>query len=521
MAARSRAWIRSRQQAPQRQPSSTRSVRQLLEMRVRRGLRRGRAQPGQARVVGPPLLRAPGRDEPRSTRSCGTRACACSRSSRPRDFRSAWSGKVTLYAQTGRYQIVVTKMEPAGLGAREALLRALRAKLKAEGVLDPSRKRPLPSLPRCIALVTSPDGAAVHDLIKVILGRFPRAHLILVPVTVQGDGAALEIADGIRRAGLWRGVEVVVTGPRRRQRRGPLGVQRGGRRARDLRVAGARGLRRSATRPTRRSRTRSPTSARRRRRTRGRSSSRCSRRSKRRSRAPSSAADGRSRAPRRRRPARGSTTCGPRPGPRASCRAASRPHARGLAECATAPPRGACSRASADDRSTRSRLGTRVLAALNPTAVLGRGFSLTWTEEGGARKLVARRVGGRARDAHPDDVRGRRDLLSEVRKPVDRAARQRVRIHRLPDTREEALVRNEARRAERAHQAAREGRSRPRGRHPRRSSAAGSSTRTWSAQLSEFERRIEMLTRGLDGQDRASAAHGLDPERKHDQDAPF
>jgi exodeoxyribonuclease VII large subunit len=122
------------------------------------------------------------------------------------------SGRVTLYTQTGRYQIIAQRMEPAGLGAREALLRALKAKLKAEGVLDPARKRPLPFLPRCIALVTSPDGAAIHDLVKVILGRFPRAHLVLVPVRVQGDGAALEIAEGVRRAGLRRDVEVIVTG---------------------------------------------------------------------------------------------------------------------------------------------------------------------------------------------------------------------------------------------------------------------------------------------------------------------
>ena len=119
-------------------------------------------------------------------------------------------GRVTLYPQNGKYQIVVARMEPAGLGAREALLRALRARLREEGVLDPARKRRLPFLPRCIALVTSPDGAAVHDLIRVILGRFPRARLLLVPARVQGEGAALEIADGIRRASLRPGVDVVI-----------------------------------------------------------------------------------------------------------------------------------------------------------------------------------------------------------------------------------------------------------------------------------------------------------------------
>ncbi len=121
-------------------------------------------------------------------------------------------GQVTLYPPGGRYQLVVTHMEPAGLGARELLLKQLRERLRAEGLLDATRKRPLPFLPRRIALVTSPTGAAVRDLVRVILRRFDRARLLLVPVRVQGEGAALEIADGIRRANLQPDVEVVIVG---------------------------------------------------------------------------------------------------------------------------------------------------------------------------------------------------------------------------------------------------------------------------------------------------------------------
>ncbi len=121
-------------------------------------------------------------------------------------------GQVTLYPPGGRYQLVVNHMEPAGLGARELILKQLRERLRAEGLLDPSRKRALPPIPRRIALVTSPTGAAVRDLIRVILRRFPRARLLLVPVKVQGDGAASDVADGLRRASLVADVDVAIVG---------------------------------------------------------------------------------------------------------------------------------------------------------------------------------------------------------------------------------------------------------------------------------------------------------------------
>lgn len=98
-------------------------------------------------------------------------------------------GNVTVYEARGQYQLIVRAMRPDGEGELAAAIAKLRAKLEAEGLFEPSRKRPLPRFPRRIALVTSPTGAAVRDLISVISRRFPPAHVIVVPTVVQGDAA--------------------------------------------------------------------------------------------------------------------------------------------------------------------------------------------------------------------------------------------------------------------------------------------------------------------------------------------
>lgn len=121
-------------------------------------------------------------------------------------------GKITFFARAGRLQMACRTLEPAGgVGERERRLRELRARLEAEGALSATRKRAIPTMPRRIALVTSLDGAVVRDLLTVILRRFPRAHLVVVPVRVQGEGAAESIADGVRRAA-GVGVDVIVVG---------------------------------------------------------------------------------------------------------------------------------------------------------------------------------------------------------------------------------------------------------------------------------------------------------------------
>jgi len=106
-------------------------------------------------------------------------------------------GHVDVYAPRGSYQLIVEQIEPRGIGALELALRQLREKLAKEGLFDPERKRPLPPFVRRIAVVTSPTGAAVHDFLQVLGRRWRGADVLIVPVRVQGDGAAEEIAAAI------------------------------------------------------------------------------------------------------------------------------------------------------------------------------------------------------------------------------------------------------------------------------------------------------------------------------------
>jgi exodeoxyribonuclease VII large subunit len=108
-------------------------------------------------------------------------------------------GTLTLYERRGDYQFVVRELEGRGVGGlwRIAFER-LRARLDAEGLLDPARKRPLPRHPRAVGVVTSPVGAALHDILQVIRGRAPWTRVVLAPARVQGEGAADDVARAIR-----------------------------------------------------------------------------------------------------------------------------------------------------------------------------------------------------------------------------------------------------------------------------------------------------------------------------------
>ena len=106
-------------------------------------------------------------------------------------------GDVEVYAPRGQYQLVVQKMEPRGVGALELALRKLRDKLAAEGLFDPARKRRLPLFPRRVAIITSPTGAAIRDFLQMLQRRWSATDVLVVPVKVQGDGAAQEIAAAI------------------------------------------------------------------------------------------------------------------------------------------------------------------------------------------------------------------------------------------------------------------------------------------------------------------------------------
>ncbi len=108
-------------------------------------------------------------------------------------------GRLDVYAPRGKYQLIVDQIEPRGIGALELALRQLHAKLAAEGLFEAGRKRPLPRFVRRVAVVTSPTGAAIRDFLEVLRRRWRRVEVLVVPVRVQGEGAAEEIAAAIER----------------------------------------------------------------------------------------------------------------------------------------------------------------------------------------------------------------------------------------------------------------------------------------------------------------------------------
>ena len=107
------------------------------------------------------------------------------------------TGRLTTYPGRSKYQLVVERIEPAGMGALMALLEERRKALAAEGLFDADRKRPLPYLPEVVGVVTSPTGAVIRDILHRLADRFPRRVLVW-PVLVQGEGAAAQIAAAIR-----------------------------------------------------------------------------------------------------------------------------------------------------------------------------------------------------------------------------------------------------------------------------------------------------------------------------------
>ncbi len=109
-------------------------------------------------------------------------------------------GKVTLYENRGDFQIIVEHLEPAGLGALQQAFEALKARLQGEGLFDPARKKPIPATPRHIGVVTSPTGAAIHDILTVLKRRCPAIPVTLYPTAVQGEAATADIVRAIDRA---------------------------------------------------------------------------------------------------------------------------------------------------------------------------------------------------------------------------------------------------------------------------------------------------------------------------------
>ncbi len=121
-------------------------------------------------------------------------------------------GKITVYEPKGEYQLLCEHLEPQGLGALQLAFEQLKKRLQQEGLFDAARKRPLPALPRKIGIVTSLDGAAIRDIIKVLRRRYANAHLVIAPARVQGAEAAPDVARALRQIGRVPGVDVVIVG---------------------------------------------------------------------------------------------------------------------------------------------------------------------------------------------------------------------------------------------------------------------------------------------------------------------
>jgi exodeoxyribonuclease VII large subunit len=121
-------------------------------------------------------------------------------------------GQMTVYAARGDLQLKVLRIEAEGDGLWRKAMELTLAKLRREGLLEESRKRPIPQFPRRVAVVTSPDGAAVRDIVAVLRQRHSGVQLVVCAAKVQGDGASGEIAAAIRRVGRWGRADVLIVG---------------------------------------------------------------------------------------------------------------------------------------------------------------------------------------------------------------------------------------------------------------------------------------------------------------------
>lgn len=121
-------------------------------------------------------------------------------------------GRVSIYEASGQYQVYVEEMQPDGIGALNLAFEQLKRKLAQEGLFDPSRKKMLPRFPLRIGVATSPTGAAVRDIFQILERRWPLGEIVFCPVQVQGEGAAEQIAEAVRRLNRLKCVEVIIVG---------------------------------------------------------------------------------------------------------------------------------------------------------------------------------------------------------------------------------------------------------------------------------------------------------------------
>ena len=121
-------------------------------------------------------------------------------------------GRASVYEPRGEYQLILDYIEPKGVGALQLAFEQLKAKLEKEGLFDFNRKKPLPVLPRRIGIITSPTGAAIRDMLRVIKRRHPKMHILIYPVPVQGAEAAPAIVEALRYFNREQNADVLIVG---------------------------------------------------------------------------------------------------------------------------------------------------------------------------------------------------------------------------------------------------------------------------------------------------------------------
>jgi len=121
-------------------------------------------------------------------------------------------GKVSAYPKDGQYQVYADNMEPDGIGALYIAYEQLKEKLEKEGLFEKSKKMPLPKIPKRVGIITSPTGAAIRDIINVLGRRFPYAEGVLFPALVQGEGAPMQLIEGMRYFNSQKNVDVIIIG---------------------------------------------------------------------------------------------------------------------------------------------------------------------------------------------------------------------------------------------------------------------------------------------------------------------
>ena len=153
------------------------------------------------------------KDAESSVRCVMFRASAQRLRFRPENGMSvAATGRIAVYPRDGAYQLYCTSLAPIGTGDLFAAFEQLKSRLASEGLFDPSHKKPIPRLPDRIAVITSPAGAAIRDILRILKARWPSSDVCILPVRVQGVEAPEEIAEAIRYANKWQVADVIITG---------------------------------------------------------------------------------------------------------------------------------------------------------------------------------------------------------------------------------------------------------------------------------------------------------------------